>query len=401
MHDAEYRREMENELQSILSFWTNHTIDAVNGGFVGKVDNENRVYPAAPKGAVLNARILWAFSAAYNYNRRGEYLALATRAYDYIRDHFIDPAYGGVYWSVDHAGNLLDGRKQVYALAFCLYGLSEYYAACNNAEALRLALQLFDAIETHSYHQPFGGYLEAFERNWAEAADQRLSAKDANEKKTMNTHLHIIEAYANLYKVQPSPQLKERIAALLQLFHTYFIDAATHHLKLFFDEAWQEKPGVVSYGHDIEAAWLLLHCAETIADERWISIFESHAVNIADAAARGLDTDGGLWYEYLPQQHTLVKEKHWWPQAEAMVGFYNAYQLTGSTLYRQRSLESWLFIQRCLLDKQGGEWYWGVRENYAVMQEEDKAGFWKCPYHNARACLEIIRRTRQQGGAGE
>lgn len=392
MNLHQYKTEVENELHSILNYWIKNTVDELNGGFFGKIDNIGDVYTTAPKGAVLNARILWTFSAAYNYNKEEKYLSTAARAFEYMLAHFIDREYGGVYWTVGFEGNMLDSKKQIYALAFCMYGLGEYYTATKNEESLSLALQLYDCIEEHSYDAKHKGYSEAFTRNWEESNDLRLSAKDANEKKTMNTHLHVIEAYANFYKVHPSAELENKIAELLQLFDKYFINCKTFHLKLFFDEAWNEKPDVISYGHDIEAAWLLLQCAETIHHTEWIEKYKVHAIKIADAAAEGLDNDGGLWYEYEPSHKTLIKEKHWWPQAEAMVGFYNAHQLTNDEKYLNQSINSWQFIKQHLLDARHGEWFWGVKEDYSIMPNEDKAGLWKCPYHNARACLEIMKR---------
>ena len=390
----QYKKELSEELNSILNYWIENTIDELNGGFFGKIDNANDIYTTAPKGAVLNARILWTFSAAYNFKKDDTYLPTAKRAFEYIKDHFIDKQYGGVFWTVDSTGNPLDTKKQIYALAFGIYGLSEYYTASKDEEALSIAISLYDAIEMHSYDTINKGYAEAFARDWKETGDLRLSAKDANEKKTMNTHLHIIEAYANLYKAHPSSPLKHAILELLALFDVYFINKKTFHLKLFFDEAWNEKPDVISYGHDIEAAWLLRQCAEIIQHEEWISTYRKHAVKITDAAAEGLDKDGGMWYEYEPSHQKLIKEKHWWPQAEAMVGFFNAWQLTNDEKYLKHSINSWQFIKEYLIDKKNGEWFWGVKEDHSVMQNEDKAGLWKCPYHNSRACLEIINRIQ-------
>ncbi len=388
-----YKKEVEQELFSILDYWTQHAIDEANGGFFGKINNDNTVDAAAKKGSVLNARILWTFSAAaYNHYQNKKYLNTATRAFDYISRYFIDKDYNGVYWTVDSEGNMLDSKKQIYALAFCIYGLSEYYAASKNEEALTLALQLYDAIEQHSYDAVNKGYFEAFKRDWSSADDLRLSAKDENEKKTMNTHLHIIEAYTNLYRVHPSEEIRNKIIELLELFDTHFINKKTFHLKLFFDEQWNEKPDVISYGHDIEAAWLLQQCAEVIQHENWINIYKNYAVMIADAATQGLDNDGGMWYEYEPTHQTLIKEKHWWVQAEAMIGFMNAYQVTNDKKYLQHSLNSWQFTKKYIVDNNKGEWFWGVRDDYSIMQNEDKVGLWKCPYHNSRACLEIIKR---------
>ncbi len=388
----QYKQEVTNELHSILNYWIENSVDELNGGFFGKIDNQNDVYTTAPKGSVLNARILWTFSAAHNFAKDEIYLSTASRAFEYIKDHFIDAIYKGVYWTVDFEGNMLDSKKQVYALAFCVYGLSEYYIATGEKKALSMAQQLYNAIEEHSYDAKHKGYYEAFARNWDEANDLRLSAKDANEKKTMNTHLHIIEAYANFYKVHPSEALKNKITELLELFDKYFIDHKTFHLKLFFNEAWKEKPDVISYGHDIEAAWLLQQCAEIIGDAAWIKKYKQHAIKIADAATEGLDADGGLWYEYEPSNQKLINEKHWWPQAEAMVGFFNAYQITNNEKYLQHAVNSWQFIKQYIIDKKQGEWFWGIKEDHSVMQGEDKVGLWKCPYHNTRACLEIIKR---------
>jgi len=360
----QYKQEVTNELYSILDYWMQYSIDKTNEGFVGKIDNNNNIDSSAQKGSVLNARILWTFSAAYNFCSNKKYLSAAARAFEYVRDNFFDKNYGGVFWTVDSKGNMLDSKKQIYALAFCIYGLSEFYIASKSDEALQLSIELYEAIEDRSYDKINKGYFEAFNRDWSNADDLRLSAKDANEKKTMNTHLHIIEAYANLYKVNSSTHLKNKIVELLEVFDKYFIDQQTFHLKLFFDEAWNEKPGVISYGHDIEAAWLLQQCAEIIHHEEWIKIYKDHAVKIADAAAEGLDKDGGLWYEYDQSNKKLLKEKHWWPQAEAMIGFFNAYQIINDEKYLQHSLNSWQFIKQYIKDNKNGEWFWGVKEDY-------------------------------------
>jgi cellobiose epimerase len=388
------KQELQEELSNILNYWMQHTIDEINGGFYGSVLNNNSVNNNAAKGVVLNARILWSFSAAYNFKKAQQHLVIAERALHYIIDHFLDKEYGGVYWSVDAKGNMPDGRKQIYGLAFCIYGMSQYYAATKDDLALQCAIELYKCIELHSYDTVHKGYFEAFSREWRSLDDLRLSAKDANEKKTMNTHLHIIEAYANLYKVWPDKILKDKIEELLCLFDQRFINHETGHLRLFFDEHWKEKIDVISYGHDIEAAWLLIQCAEIIQHNFWIEKFKKHAITITQAAIRGLDKDGGLWYEY--EQHTkhLIKEKHWWPQAEAMIGFFNAFQLSMDKKYLELALQGWQFIKNHLLDKNNGEWYWGVNEDYSVMEGHDKAGFWKCPYHNARACMEILQRIK-------
>ena len=382
----------QRELTAILAYWRTHAPDEEFGGFRGKIDNDNHATPRAPKGAVLNARILWTFSAAYNATQQTDYLPLATRAFDYLLAYFLDPEYGGVYWTVDYRGQPLDTKKQIYALAFAIYGLSEYYRATQEPRALAAARALFHSIEEHSHDAAYGGYLEALARDWSPLADLRLSAKDANEKKTMNTHLHILEAYANLSRAWPDALLKERIAELLHLFADRIIDPETHHLRLFFDEQWAPRPDVVSYGHDVEAAWLLLEAAEILGDAALLARFRQLAVPLARAAAEGLAPDGGLSYEYEPAPNKMIAEKHWWVQAEALVGFLNAYELTGEQTFYDQFTGVWDFIQRRIIDHEKGEWFWGVSADGSLMAGEDKAGLWKCPYHNGRACMEVIRR---------
>ncbi|XHR95772.1 AGE family epimerase/isomerase [Mucilaginibacter sp. UC70_90] len=351
-----------------------------------------RLLPVPPKGSVLNARILWSFSAAYNQNPDEAYLQAAKRAYDYIKAHFVDDEFGGVYWSVDYKGNMPDTKKQVYANAFTIYALSEYYIASKSERVKQKAIGLYHLLIDKSYDGDKTGYLEAFTRDWQPLGDLRLSAKDANEKKTMNTHLHVLEAYTNLYRIWPDDGLKRQIETLISNFLEHFIDAETGHLVLFFDEDWNRRSETISYGHDIEATWLLLEAAEVIGNQEMITKVSSICIAIAEATVQGLDVDGGLWYEYEPANDHLIKEKHWWVQAEAMVGFYNAWQVSGNDKYFNLVLKNWAFIKDKILDKQNGEWFWGIKADGSTMPGEDKAGFWKCPYHNSRACIEIIRR---------
>lgn len=391
-----YKPELSNELSGILGYWMKYTIDEVNGGFYGCLNEENEVLENAPKGSVLNARILWSFSAAYNLTKKSTYLDHATRAYEYITEYFVDKDKGGVFWTVDHLGNPLDTKKQVYAIAFTIYGLSEYYLASGNSNAKYMALNLYNTLIRYSYDEARTGYLEAFTRDWQPISDLRLSAKDANEKKTMNTHLHVLEAYTNLYRIWPDDGLKKQITILLDNFVDHFINPETHHLNLFFDEHWNSRSGLVSYGHDIEATWLLQEAAEVINDEVRRDAIKKINLAIAEATLQGLDTDGGLWYEYDPGNEHLIKEKHWWVQAEAMVGFYNTWQISGDDKYIALSKKSWDFVKANILDTENGEWHWGVTENGEIMPNQDKVGLWKCPYHNTRACIELIKRIKQQ-----
>jgi mannobiose 2-epimerase len=387
-----YKKEQEAELSSILHYWMRQTPDLIHGGYYGKIDISNKVYPEAPKGSVLNARILWSFSAAFNLTGNKDYLEFADRAYQYIINQFMDQDAGGMYWSVDYTGKPLETKKQVYALAFALYGISEYVKTGNNEEAKQHAISLYHAIEKYSHDLRHGGYIEALTKDWQPLQDLRLSEKDANAPKSMNTHLHVLEAYSTLYKVWPSPELEKSIQALIRLFTDHIINPEKSHLVLFFDNDWRHRSGMISYGHDIEAAWLVPEAAEGIGNSELAEEAKQFSFWLINGALEGIDEDGGLWYEYNMEEQHLVKEKHWWPQAEAMVGFFNAWQITNETRFLDQSIKSWSFIKNHILDKRGGEWIWGVRADYSVMADEDKVGLWKCPYHNSRACIEIIKR---------
>lgn len=387
-----YKKELENELKDILAWWMKLAPDKVNDGFYGKIDHHNKIYAEAPKGSVLNSRILWAFSAAYNLTGDQNYLIVAERAFNYLIEHFIDKEFGGVYWTVDFEGRLLDTKKQVYALSFAIYGLTEFYRSSKNEEAKQKAIELYETIVKYSSDVKDGGYIEALTRDWKDVQDLRLSEKDANERKSMNTHLHLLEAFTNLYLIWKDRSLKKRIIELIRIFADYIIDPETGHLVLFFDNEWNPRSDIISYGHDIEAAWLIQEAAEVLGDEDLFICVKKRSINLAEAASKGLDGDGGLWYESNGSEHHLIKQKHSWPQAEAMVGFFNAWQLTGEKKFFERSLRSWRFVQDHIRDKDLGEWYWGVLEDHSPMIGEDKAGIWKCPYHNSRACIEIIRR---------
>ncbi|WP_343591907.1 AGE family epimerase/isomerase [Flavobacterium sp.] len=387
------KSELIAELNSILNYWSEQTVDNQNGGFVGQIDFNDHQIANAEKGSVLNARILWTFSASYQTTKNENHKNLAKRAFEYLAANFYDTQFGGLFWSINEDKTPKDTKNQIYALAFAIYGLSEYYLISKEEKALEIAKNLYLKIQEHSYDKVNKGYFEAFTRDWQPIEDLRLSAKDANEKKTMNTHLHIIEGYVNLYKVWKDEKLLKDIIELLETIEKHFINPETGHLHLFFDENWVEKPDVISYGHDIEAAWLLQQCAEISENETLIANYKKHAIKIAEATKEGLDNDGGLWYEFDPEKNELIAEKHWWPQAEALIGFYNAYQLTGKEEYLDIVYKIWKFTKKYMIDQQNGEWYWGVYSDYSIMKK-DKAGFWKCPYHNGRACLELIARIQ-------
>ncbi|ADY53511.1 N-acylglucosamine 2-epimerase [Pseudopedobacter saltans DSM 12145] len=385
---------LESELFDILDYWEENSPDVEFGGFLGRRNINNKVIEKSPKGAVLNSRILWTFSAAFRYTRADKHFDLAKRAFTYIKDYFIDTLNGGVYWTVDYKGIPLDKKKQTYAQAFAIYGLSEYYGISKNQEALNLAISIFASVERHCFDKEKLGYLEAFDQTWQEISDLRLSEKDANEKKTMNTHLHILEAYASLYKYWPDKELKNQLERLLAVFNDFIINKESNHLNLFMNENWEFTQHLISYGHDIEAAWLLKEASEVLGDDNWINLFKQKAVEIAKMTLEGLDEDGALIYEKDLDKKHVNREKHWWVQAEAMVGFYNVYQITGDEIYLNAVEKLWEFIDEKILDRKNGEWFWGI-DGFGNLMDEDKLGLWKCPYHNTRACLEVLNRINE------
>lgn len=375
---------------NILNYWIKNAIDDEFGGFVGRINGADQIVKGTVKGAILNARLLWAFSAAYRVSAKSEYLQIAERAKQYLLTHFYDDKYGGIYWSVNEDGTPYDTKKQIYAIGFAIYGLSEYVRATKDLDALEFAIKLYRDVEKYAFDSVYNGYTEAFTREWLVIDDMRLSQKDANEKKTMNTHLHIIEPYTNLYRVWKDVGLRERLQNLLCIFMDKIYNPQTHHLGLFFSDSWQSRCNIVSFGHDIEASWLLLETALTIGDNDMQDQVMHISRNLALFAAEGLQPDGSMIYERFENGETDA-ERHWWVQAETVVGYLWQAHYYNDTKAYDKAFSCWKYIQTNLIDTVNGEWWWGVHSDGSKDVENDKVGFWKCPYHNTRMCLEIIK----------
>ncbi|MBO5626999.1 MAG: AGE family epimerase/isomerase [Prevotella sp.] len=415
---AEVRDVLEN---NILSFWLEKMVDKENGGFYGQMTGEGQLVKTADKGCILNARILWSFSAAYRVLRKPEYLEAATRAKDYIINHFIDKEYGGTYWSLDYKGQPRDTKKQFYAIGFTIYGLSEYARATGDREALDYAISLYECIEEHSFDREYNGYIEACTREWGEIADMRLSELDANYPKSQNTHLHIIEPYTNLYRcikelkaaescnyvpaigsVLPIGitvpdefvvRLESSLRNLITIFTDKILNPETHHLDLFFDMDWTRQAGrLESYGHDIECSWLMHEAALVLGDETVLRKVENIVQMVAKASEKGLNEDGSMVHEANLDTGYVDTDRHWWVQAENVVGWINIWQYFGDESALQKALRCWQYIKDNLIDREGGEWWWSRDPERNINRKDDKAGFWKCPYHNSRMCLELIER---------
>jgi len=406
----ELKKQFRNCLENnILKYWLTKVTDNENGGYYGRVDGHDVVHPDAEKGAILNARILWAFAAAYRVLKKPEYLKAAVRARDYIFKHFIDKDYGGVYWSVDSKGNPLDDKKQTYAIGFTIYGMSELARASGDRFALDCAINLFHDIERHAYDGVNNGYIEALTRDWQPIADMRLSDKDENGSRTMNTHLHIIEPYTNLLRVlqgdhpanliltgEEKVDLRDEVERatrnLLVIFTDKILNKETYHLDLFFDDKWQGKRNIQSFGHDIEASWLLHETALVLGDKATLDRIEPLVRLIAAAADEGLQDDGSTIYEKWLDTGKEDRQRQWWVMCESVIGHANLYEHFGSAKALGKCIRAWEYIQKYLIDEEHGEWHWARLDDGTIDLDDDKAGFWKCPYHNSRMCLEIMER---------
>ena len=377
--------------EDILPYWSKKICKG-DTGFYGRISGEEVIDPEAPVGAIMTSRILWTFSNAFRLFRREEYKKMAMQAKRLIINNFNDIEQGGIYWSINPDGTPLDTKKQIYAIAFCIYGLAEWNRASGDEEALELAKKLYRDIEKHSFDTCKNGYFEAFTREWGEIQDMRLSDKDANESKTMNTHLRVLEAYTGLYRVWKDGGLAAQLKNLIGIFLDRILGADAH-LRLFFDDDWNCGYKIYSYGHDIEASWLLHEAALVLGDEATIGKVEKEVPRIAAAAGEGFTAKGGMIYEKDNATGHIDGDRHWWVQAETVVGYFNLWQLTGEPSGLENSIECWEFIRNNLIDRENGEWFWSIRQDGTVNRTDDKAGFWKCPYHNGRMCMEIIERT--------
>ncbi len=390
---TKFQQSARNELeQNLLPFWIRYTQDQEKDGFIGRMTNDGKIIKDAPKGLVLNTRILWTYSAAYRFHPKPEYLDMARRAYDYLMQHFWDAEYGGAYWLLDSNGRPIDDMKKLYGESFLIYSLAEFHRATGNPKALTKAQELFRIIEAKCHDPKHKGYFEMCNRDWSRSPQPPIGANKSVMRKSMNAHLHLLEAYTNLYRVWKEDRLRQRLQELIEVFRDHIIDSKTWHFKLFFDETWRSEDEIISFGHDIEGSWLLPEAAEVLGDEELIKQINIIALKMAQACyEQALDPDGALLYE-ANSEKIINSDKHWWPQAETVVGFLNAYQLSGQKHYFDAAFRCWQFIQSSIVDHENGEWFSVVSRDAVPNRKAFKVSEWKAPYHNARCSLEIIHR---------
>ncbi len=387
----------ELELKNnILPFWMRHTVDREKGGFYGALTNDLRIVDNVDRSCVTCARILWTFSAAYRVYGKVSYLNMAKWAYAYLTNSFWDRRYGGVYWTLNRHGSPVNDRKHLYAQAFAIYGLSEYYRAATEQESLDFAQELYRLVQEYTFDSVNKGYIECCSRKWGTMSDMRLTPFSIYYAKSTNSMLHLLEAYGNLMRVWRDTELNTDLKELIRVFFDRVIDSHNWHLKKYFDEQWNSLANGISYGHDIEFSWLLVDSAEVLGDAQILRNARDVAVKIAYAVlAEAVGSDGSLindWNSHHSFLARLQNQKLHWVQAEAVVGFYNAYQISKQSEFAQAAANCWNYIRKKLIDRVHGDWF-KVANRLGIQSKNNyKAGPWECPYHHSRMCLEMIER---------
>jgi len=380
---AQLKQEIVQDLtENILPFWVKHAPDP-SGGFYGTLNFDGTPRANAMKAGILNARILWTFSAAYRVLQDEQYLTLSNRAQRYFLDHFIDPEYGSSYYTVTADGSPLDMQKNTYQNAFAMYGLSEHYRATGAKESLDAAIAVYRKMIEHAYDPVNGGFIESFDREW--------NMIDVASPKTMNTNLHVLEALTNLYRVWKDEGLKKHLQEEIDVMTHKVLDQTTWHERLFLTMDWQNQQDIDSYGHDIEFSWLLVEAAEVLGDEELLKETKRIAVRIAAVQLEeGIDANGAMMYE--KEGDRLNANLSWWPQNETVVGCLNAWQISGDRKFLDAAARTWEWIKTYMIDYEHGEWYIGVNPDGVPQKNRVKADQWRCPYHNSRMGFEVMTR---------
>lgn len=401
MTDAELASWARKELtENILPFWMAHARHEKTGGFYGFLGNDNSGNALEPRSVVMTSRHLWAYSAAFSLLGDPAYLEMADYAFRTIMKDFIDQESGGVYWSVKSDGTPEVSKKQVYGEAFAVYALSEYGSARKLPAAVETAAAIYSLLETKARDAEAGGYVEALSRDWNKTSDLKLSDKDIDCDKSMNTNLHVMEAFTSLHRalktvLPEAAALRGRVNESLSSLVTVTVDkilGGDNHLDLYFNRDWTQIGDVISYGHDIEASWLLWEAAEETGDHTLAAKIRPAVLRIAETAlAEGFDPVTGALENEFHGGHR-DRTRIWWCQAEALVGFYNAYRMTGDEKFFAASAGLVKWIEKFQKDHERGDWFWAVSPEGQPDLSQPKGGNWKTSYHNARSCMEIMNR---------
>ncbi|MCM1298614.1 MAG: AGE family epimerase/isomerase [Firmicutes bacterium] len=386
-----FRDEIQSELENhIIPFW-NDLCDNERGGFYGEMDSVGlKVNKDAPKGVILHSRILWFYSNCYLTLKRRDCLEKAKHCFEFLSKHCVDRENGGVYWMMNADGTVNDPMKHTYCQAFFIYAMSSYYDASGDRAALDLAMEVFDTVETKCVDDV--AYLEAQSIDFKPVPNDALSENGLMADKTMNTVLHLIEAYTELYRVSHDQKVLERLKFQLNLTYDKIYDKENSKLLVFFNKNMEVIGDIHSYGHDIEATWLLDRACDMIKDkaitEKISAMNKAIVANIASIAFQ----NGALNNER--DKTEINKTRIWWVQAEGIVGFYNGWQRYGDKMYKLIAEALWLYVKNNIVDpREGGEWYSEVSEQGEFNKSKNEVDPWKCPYHNGRMCMEIIKRA--------
>ena len=384
--------EVHQELtRRILPFWSGLR-DAVRGGYVGKMDYDLTRHPEADKGCILNSRILWFFSEAYLLLKDEALLGEARHAYEMLK-RMTDQQNGGVYWSLHADGTVADATKHTYNQAFAIYALSAYFRAGKNPYALERAKVLFRMIEDKC--RDAGGYLEAFTADWRPESNEKLSENGVMATRTMNTLLHVMEGYTGLYQVWSDPELKARLYEILDIWESKIYNKEKRRQEVFFDHEYHSLIDLHSFGHDIETSWLTEKTLEALDDPALTARIRPRLLEMADHTWHAAFTDHGFANEC--ERGVVNQKRIWWVQAEALMGFLNAWEKTGETRYWDAMLSQWNYIRDVMTDKRtNSEWFWYVNEDGTPGSDEPIVEPWKCPYHNGRMCIEVLRRGMKE-----
>lgn len=381
--------EVKNELENhIIPFW-NSLRDDEKGGFYGFMDCNLKLDKNAEKGVILHSRILWFYSNCYLVLKDEKCLENAKHCYDFMVKHCVDRENGGVYWLMNADGTVSDSMKHTYCQAFFVYALSSYYDASGDESALRLAMEIFDTIEEKCTDDV--AYLEAMSADWKLIPNDALSENGLMADKTMNTTLHLLEAYTELYRVHKDERVLERLKFQLQLFLDKIFYPEDDRLLVFFDREFKVIGDIHSYGHDIEATWLLDRACEVIGDDSLTEKVSAMNKRVVANIAKIAYENNSLNNER--ENEKINKIRVWWVQAEAVVGFLNGYQKYGEEKYMEMAENIWGYIKSELIDKRdGGEWHSQIEED-GKPSVKPVVDPWKCPYHNGRMCLEVLKRS--------